>query len=52
MDNAATPLSHYAPGNLAKLTPEERAKALKRSKGKDVKLSPAMLTTPPTPMVG
>lgn len=39
--NPATPLTNYSPGNMAKLTPEERAKKLKKSK--NVKLSPALM---------
>lgn len=48
MASPATPLSNYSPGALARMTPEQRAKALKQSK--KVKLTPAMLTSPTTPL--
>lgn len=38
----ATPLHAYSPGQLAKLTPEERGRALKRSKRPQ--LDPALTT--------
>jgi hypothetical protein len=44
-----TPLSAYAPGQLAQMSPEERGKALKRKKGVS---AGAALTMPASVLAG
>lgn len=44
-----TPLSAYAPGQLAQMSPQDRAKTLKRKKGVS---AGASLTTPASVLAG